>query len=149
MNLPTDPARSQLMSRIRGKNTALELRLRRALHRAGFRYRLHGKQLPGTPDLVFPGRKAVIFINGCFWHGHDCGLFRLPKTNAAFWERKINGNVARDRKNRQLLDDLGWRHLTVWECSFRGPRGMSFDVVLDQVIRWFDSTGSAEIKEKP
>jgi DNA mismatch endonuclease (patch repair protein) len=134
------------MSRIRGKNTALELRLRRAIHHAGFRYRLHGKQLPGTPDLVFPGRKAVIFINGCFWHGHSCGLFRLPKTNAEFWEKKINGNVARDRKNRQMLDNLGWRHLTVWECSLRGPNRMTFDSVVSQVIRWIEDAETSEIK---
>src|SRR3546814_4682358 len=88
MRVPTSPSRSRLMSRIRGKDTQLEMRLGRELHRRGFRYRLHDNRLPGKPDLVFPGLRAVIFINGCFWHGHACSLYRLPKTNTEFWAQR-------------------------------------------------------------
>jgi DNA mismatch endonuclease (patch repair protein) len=110
--------RSYNMSRIKGKNTAPEILLRRALHRAGFRYRLHVKELPGKPDLVFPSRKAVIFIHGCYWHRHRCRYGRVrAKTNAAFWETKIHGNVERDRKHVGALRRAGWRVLTVWECE--------------------------------
>src|SRR3546814_17778523 len=97
------------------------MRLMRELHRRGFRYRLHDNRLPGKPDLVFPGLRAVIFINGCFWHGHACSLYRLPKTNTEFWAQKISGNSERDRINLQRLADLDWRCLTVWECAVRGP----------------------------
>lgn len=110
--------RSYNMSRIRGKDTAPEILLRRTLHRAGFRYRLHVKDLPGKPDLVFPSRRTVIFVHGCYWHRHNCRYGRVrAKTNAAFWEKKIRGNVERDRKHVAALRHAGWRVLTVWECE--------------------------------
>lgn len=109
------------MSRVRGKNTKPELLIRRALHAAGLRYRLHGAKLPGKPDLVFPARRAVIFVHGCFWHGHHCSLFRLPATRTEFWSEKIESNRRRDAVALGSLRSAGWRVLTIWECALRGP----------------------------
>jgi DNA mismatch endonuclease (patch repair protein) len=117
----TAEQRRQNMSRIRGRDTRPELLLRRGLHALGFRFRLHRKDLPGRPDLVFSGRKAVIFAHGCFWHGHDCPMFRLPATRTAFWQAKISGNQVRDQQAVRDLTAAGWRVLVVWECALRGP----------------------------
>jgi DNA mismatch endonuclease, patch repair protein len=112
--------RSRMMSGIRGKNTKPEMLLRRALHRDGFRYRLHEKALPGRPDLVFPKYRATVFVNGCFWHGHEgCKYFKLPATRAEFWSSKIAANKARDARIREQLVDQGWRTAVVWECATR------------------------------
>lgn len=119
------------MGRIRGRDTKPELLVRRGLHARGFRYRLHAK-LPGRPDIVFPRRKAVIFVHGCFWHGHDCHLFRLPGTRTEFWQEKIAVNRLRDAAALASLQAQGWRTLTVWECSFRGKERLDTDVVLDR-----------------
>ena len=106
------------MSRIRGKDTKPELAVRMALHRAGYRYRLHVRRLPGTPDLVFPSRKMVIFVNGCFWHSHDCKNGRAtPSTNSEFWREKRGKTVVRDLQKINELAELGWKCLTVWECQ--------------------------------
>lgn len=114
----TKAQRTYNMSRIRGKDTKPELQLRRMIHKAGYRYRLHCKDLPGKPDLVFPSRKKVIFVHGCFWHRHDCKYGRVkPKTNAAFWEKKIAANVKRDNASQNLLKARGWEVCTVWECE--------------------------------
>lgn len=112
--------RSAHMSKIRSKNTKPEMWLRKALFRAGYRYRLHERSLPGKPDLVFIGRRKVIFVNGCFWHGHDCpeGL-RLPKTNTDFWLEKRRLNRARDKVQRDQLLMLGWKYFDVWECQIK------------------------------
>jgi DNA mismatch endonuclease, patch repair protein len=127
--------RSRMMSGIRGRDTRPELVIRHGLHRAGFRYRLTSS-LPGRPDLVFPSRKAVIFVHGCFWHRHDCPLFRWPSTRAEFWKEKINGNHERDdRVQRQLLDE-GWRVLVVWECALKGTGRMPMDRLIERVVRW-------------
>ena len=108
------------MSRIRGKDSASEMRLRRLIHGMGFRYRLHVKTLPGTPDLVFPARKAVIFMHGCFWHRHqDCRLARMPKSRVAYWREKLEANKRRDDENVRRLNELGWRVLVVWECQMK------------------------------
>lgn len=108
------------MSRIRGKDSASEMRLRRLIHGMGFRYRLHVKTLPGTPDLVFPARKAVIFMHGCFWHRHrDCRLARMPKSRVDFWREKLEANKRRDEENVSRLNELGWRVLVVWECQMK------------------------------
>lgn len=113
---PTE--RSERMSRIRGKNSGPEMKLRRLVHGMGFRYRLHVKDLPGTPDMVFPGRRAVIFMHGCFWHRHEgCGLARLPKSKIAFWKEKLGANSQRDRQNQERLRAMGWNVLVVWECQ--------------------------------
>ena len=108
------------MSRIRGQNTEPELMLRRGLHRRGLRYRLHRKDLPGTPDLVFPARKAVILVHGCFWHLHDCPKFKWPATREEFWRTKIQRNHQRDREVLEELRQAGWRVQIVWECALRG-----------------------------
>jgi DNA mismatch endonuclease, patch repair protein len=117
----TSAQRSFNMSRIRGRDTKPELMLRRGLHALGFRFRLHRRDLPGCPDMVFPSRHAVIFAHGCFWHGHSCLMCRLPGTRTAFWQAKISGNQTRDRKAADALTKDGWRVLVVWECSLRGP----------------------------
>jgi len=110
--------RSERMSRIRSKNSSPELKLRSLIHAMGFRYRLHVKELPGTPDLVFPSRKAVIFLHGCFWHRHEgCKLARLPKSKLDFWKPKLEANKTRDMLQQQQLRDFGWRVLVVWECE--------------------------------
>src|SRR5687768_3202230 len=114
MPLTTDSQRSRLMSRIRGAHTKPEMLLRRALFARKLRYRLHDRALPGRPDLVFRSRRAVIFINGCFWHGHSCSLFRWPKSNVEFWRTKISRNKKRDGRNTRVLLENGWRVLIVW-----------------------------------
>ena len=119
MDFLTAEARSALMSRIRGKDTAPELAVRRILFALGYRYRLHAKALPGKPDLVFPARRKVIFVHGCFWHGHSCLGGRLPGTRTVFWAEKIAANKRRDRRNRRALGKLGWQSLVVWECKLR------------------------------
>jgi DNA mismatch endonuclease (patch repair protein) len=112
--------RSARMSLVRGKNTKPELLVRRLAHGLGYRYRLHRRDLPGTPDLVFPGRRKVIFVHGCFWHRHEnCALARLPKSRSEFWMPKLAGNAARDAKNIRALRRLGWGVMTIWECQLR------------------------------
>ncbi|MEY3027033.1 MAG: hypothetical protein RLZZ238_1930 [Planctomycetota bacterium] len=111
------------MARIRGTNTKPEVLVRSALHRAGFRFRLHGRGLPGRPDIVLPKHRTVVFVHGCFWHRHGCTLSSEPRTRRAFWRAKFDANVERDRRNARALRRLGWRVLTVWECSLRtAPR---------------------------
>ena len=109
--------RSALMSRIRSKDTQPELVVRRMLHALGYRYVLHDKRLPGKPDLAFPARRKVVFVHGCFWHGHSCGRGFRPSSNADFWATKIDCNKARDRRNVRAIRAQGWRVLTVWECT--------------------------------
>ncbi|AZV95394.1 very short patch repair endonuclease [Bordetella sp. J329] len=120
MRVTTTPQRSRMMSSIRGKNTRPERTLRSLLFVRGFRYRLHVRKLPGSPDLVFPKHKAVVFVHGCFWHRHDgCRYTTTPQTNEDFWQRKFQGNVDRDKRNMEMLRSLGWRVATVWECAMR------------------------------
>ena len=128
--------RSHMMSSIRGKNTKPELLIRRALHARGFRYRIHDKNLPGKPDLCFPKYKAVVFVHGCFWHSHDCSLFKWPKSNAAFWRDKITANAKRDQKHCQALSNRGWRVLTVWECAVKGQKDQNISMVIDSISHW-------------
>lgn len=119
MDIFTPAKRSAVMAKIRGKNTRPEIVLRKALYANGIRYRLYGK-LPGKPDIVLRKYKTVIFVNGCFWHGHiDCKLARLPKSNVLFWENKIRTNRNRDELRKLQLEALGWNVLTVWECEIR------------------------------
>jgi DNA mismatch endonuclease (patch repair protein) len=126
------------MSRIRGRDTKPELLLRRGLHARGLRFRLHRKDLPGRPDLVFPRFRAVVFVHGCFWHRHTCPLFKMPATRTAFWRSKINRNVTRDRTALDRLASDQWRVLTVWECALRGPARKPVEAVLDAIVRWLD-----------
>lgn len=111
--------RSEMMAGIRSKDTKPEMLIRRGLHERGYRFRLHRKDLPGKPDIVLPKYGAAIFVNGCFWHGHDCHLFKWPKTREAFWRVKICGNVARDRAKTQALKVDGWKVGVLWECAVR------------------------------
>ena len=136
------------MSGIRAKNTRPEISLRGALHRLGFRYRIHGR-LPGKPDLVFPRRKAVVFVHGCFWHGHDCHLFRWPSTRRKFWREKIEGNRTRDGAVAGRLHEDGWRVLTVWECCFKGRTSWGPETLVASVSAWLTSgTGDLELRGK-
>jgi DNA mismatch endonuclease (patch repair protein) len=112
--------RSWVMSRVRGKGTSPEIKVRSLTHRLGYRFRLHRKELPGKPDLVFPSRKKVIFVHGCFWHGHDCPRGkRIPKANSRYWIEKMRKNIERDAKNQVELQSLGWNVLVVWECEMK------------------------------
>lgn len=131
------------MSGIRGRDTKPEVELRKALFARGFRYRLHEETLPGKPDLVFPRHRAVVFVHGCFWHGHDCQLFRIPATRTDFWRAKIAGNRERDERMRHQLDKGGWRVGIVWECSLKGTGRIGLNAVADQAAAWLlgnDST---------
>ena len=118
----TPSTRSRMMSSVRAKNTKLELEVRRRLFAMGFRYRLHGKNLPGKPDMVFPKYRAVLFVHGCFWHYHGCHLSTLPNIRRSWWKKKLEGNRKRDSKVMSELKDLGWRILVIWECGFRKPK---------------------------
>ena len=139
--------RSQMMSGIGGKNTGPELIVRKRLHARGFRYRLHDRKLPGKPDLVFPRYESVILINGCFWHGHFCHLFKWPMTRAGFWREKISGTVERDRKNFQALENSGWRILTIWECALKGKTRLTTEEVVSATSEWLRfGTGHLEIE---
>lgn len=131
----TRSARSRRMSLVRGKNTRPEIQVRGALHRLGYRYRLHVRSLPGTPDVVFASRKKVIFVHGCFWHRHArCKLARLPKSRLIFWKNKLEGNRQRDEKNQRRLNRLGWRYLIVWECQLH-----EFQRVVDRITRFLNN----------
>jgi DNA mismatch endonuclease, patch repair protein len=131
--------RSRMMAGIRGKNTKPEMFLRSRLHALGLRFRIHDRSLPGKPDLVFKGRNAVLFFHGCFWHGHDCSLFKIPSTRPEFWEKKINRNRELDTLAKDALTKLGWRHGVVWECSLRGPVKLPADLVISRCQKWLNS----------
>lgn len=111
-------SRSRIMRAVKGRDTSLEMTVRRLIYSMGYRYRLHRKDLPGKPDLVFSSRRKILFIHGCFWHGHDCKRGeRIPKTNIDYWEKKIARNKARDAENEAALITLGWHVLVIWECQ--------------------------------
>jgi DNA mismatch endonuclease (patch repair protein) len=131
--------RSRMMAGIRNKDTKPEMILRRGLHALGFRYRLHVSNLPGKPDLVFPGYGAVLFAHGCFWHGHDCRLFVWPKTRAKWWKDKIERNKAVDARTRESLAELGWRVGIVWECAIKGRARRPIDTVIEDCASWLRS----------
>lgn len=134
-----DPAtRSRMMSGIKGKNTKPELIIRKALHARGFRYRLHC-DLPGKPDICLPKHQAVIFVHGCFWHGHDCHLFKWPNTRPEFWRRKIERNREVDTAAVSRLADEGWRVSTVWECALKGRSRLQLEDVIDRLSNWLRS----------
>ena len=131
--------RSRMMANIRGKNTKPELILRKALHAAGFRYRLHNRALPGAPDIILPRYRAVIFVHGCFWHGHDCPLFRWPATRPDFWREKIARNQTVDARNEKQLEKLGWRQSIVWECALKGKARQPLADVIAACALWLQS----------
>ena len=139
--------RSRMMSGIRARNTKPELVIRRALHTRGFRYRVHVATLPGKPDIVLPKLRSAILVHGCFWHGHDCSLFRLPATRREFWETKIARNRERDGEVLDALRAEGWRCLTVWECALRGPGRRELPQVINMLVAWLtDSSTDTEIR---
>ncbi len=127
------------MAGIRGKNTKPEILLRKALHRRGFRYGLHCSNVAGKPDMVFPAYHAVIFVHGCFWHGHSCRFFRLPSTRRDFWRQKIKTNRKRDRVVSAELRQSGWRQLVVWECAIRGKSDKQRQIVANRAAAWLRS----------
>jgi DNA mismatch endonuclease (patch repair protein) len=135
----TPATRSRMMAAVKGKNTKPEMAIRSALHKRGYRFRLHSKDLPGKPDLVFATRNAVLFVHGCFWHGHNCHLFRWPKSRKDFWRDKIGTNIERDRRQYQALAEAGWRIGTVWECALKGKTRLPFNSVVDQCSIWLKS----------
>lgn len=136
------------MAAVRSADTQPELKIRKGLFALGHRFRLgskykrKGKYLPGKPDIVFPGRRAVIFVNGCFWHGHGCHLFKWPKTEAAFWRNKIVGNMARDLRVREQLRSDRWRIAEVWECTLKGPERRTEGEVQGQLDRFIRSNAA-------
>ena len=125
-----------MMARVRSKDTKLEVRIRKALFARGFRYRLHAANLPGKPDIVLPRYRAVVFVHGCFWHGHDCDLFRLPGTRREWWKAKIERNRARDAEVADSLRRTGWRQANVWECAVRGRGSSSTESVIGALTNW-------------
>jgi len=138
-DIVTPEVRSRMMAGIQGKNTKPEMLIRKGIHRLGLRFLVHDKRLPGKPDLVFPRWQAAIFVNGCFWHGHDCRLFKLPSTRTEFWQDKISTTKERDRTAIKKLEDSGWRVLTVWECQIKGRPAEEIESVLQRCRNWLTS----------
>ena len=124
------------MSSVGQKNTGPEMLLRAAPHKKGLRYRLHDRSLPGSPDLIFPKYRAVVFVHGCYWHRHGCYRTTMPKTRKEFWIKKFEDNKARDRRSMGSLVDLGWRVLLVWECALVGKTSLSIEDVINKVNSW-------------
>lgn len=131
--------RSRNMAAIKGRDTKPEIIIRKALHQAGFRYRLHVRDLPGKPDMAFPRYHAALFINGCFWHRHNCHLFKWPQTRQEFWENKISGNVKNDAKKLEMLEAAGWRVGIVWECALKGKYRRPHEATIQMIAEWLKS----------
>ena len=127
-----------MVAGIKGRDTKPELLVRKGLFKLGFRYRLHDKKLRGKPDMVFARFKAVIFVNGCFWHGHNCPLFKLPATRTDWWKEKIEQNRARDMRAQNELAVLGWRQAVVWECALKGKYRRNPDEVIKELAMWLN-----------
>lgn len=138
----TKEQRQRNMRNIKGKNTKPEILLRRALHARGLRYRLHCRDLPGSPDLVFPKYRAVIFVHGCFWHRHGCKYTSMPSTRKDFWVQKFSQNVRRDEKNVRALEQAGWRVGIVWECQLKKAHG-ELGPLCDQLILFLQDLSSS------
>lgn len=134
MDIVDAPTRSRMMSGIKAQGTRPELLVRKRLHAKGLRFRLHVPTLPGKPDLVFPQYKTCIFVNGCFWHGHACKIFKMPSSRTAFWQEKFEANKRRDELQIQRLVKLGWRVAVVWECSLRDKENL--DRLLADLHDW-------------
>ncbi|MHA4735332.1 very short patch repair endonuclease [Ensifer adhaerens] len=139
VDIVTAEVRSRMMSGIRDSNTKPELLLRKGLHALGFRFRLHDRSLPGKPDIVLSRYKAVIFAHGCFWHGHDCHLFKWPSTRPEFWHSKIARNRAVDERTEAALSEAGWRQAIVWECALKGKTRLPLEEVLLACAEWLKS----------
>ncbi len=149
-DIVTAEVRSRMMSGIRGRNTRPEILVRHGLHRGGFRYSLHPSGLAGKPDIVLHRWRAVVLVNGCFWHGHECHLFRWPGSRRKFWKAKIGRNRSRDEEVREQLAAAGWRILVIWECALKGPGRRPLEEVLKEASRWIRRGNSFhEIKGRP
>jgi len=131
MDVLSPEQRSHNMSRIRGKNTKPEMLIRKWLWAQGYRYRLHEKSLPGSPDIVFVQQRKVIFVHGCFWHKHDCSCFHWPETNENFWKKKIKENYLRDQRNYQILIAEGWEYLVIWTCEIKKELSQILDKLVE------------------
>lgn len=125
-----------MMAGIRGQNTKPELIIRKAIHARGFRYRLHAKNFPGKPDMLFPRHRAAVFVHGCFWHGHDCPLFKVPSTRPEFWSAKIDTNRRRDALVAEQILARDCRELVIWECAIRGPQKIGIEDTIEMAITW-------------
>jgi len=147
MDTVDEKTRSRIMASVGHKDTGPEILLRSALHKAGFRYRLHAGDLPGRPDLVFPRFRAVIFIHGCFWHFHGCPRSTVPKSRREYWKAKFETNRTRDKRSVELLKERGWRALVVWECALVGKRLVSLDETVERVQSWL--MGDGEFRQIP
>lgn len=133
------PARARLMASVKTRDTKPELIVRKAVHARGLRYRVNLNALPGKPDMVFPKFRSVVFVHGCFWHKHDCHLFKWPSTREEFWRKKLLGNEKRDELNKKRLNEKGWRVMEVWECSVRGKTRKAADQVAERINAWLRS----------
>jgi DNA mismatch endonuclease, patch repair protein len=127
------------MAAVKARDTQPELMIRKALHAAGLRYRLNVRDLPGKPDIVLPRYRAVAFVHGCFWHRHECDLFRWPESRPEFWREKLQANAARDTKAREALSEAGWRQAVIWECALKGRRKRDFHDTMHRLIAWIKS----------
>jgi DNA mismatch endonuclease, patch repair protein len=139
MDVLTPEQRRLNMSRIRGQDTAPEITIRRALHARGFRFRLQNRKLPGRPDIVLPKYQTVIFVHGCFWHRHECALFKWPTSRREFWEQKILRNCERDKLALMKLQEMGWRVLIIWECTLKGPARLPLPSVIEECANFLRS----------
>lgn len=150
MDTVDQETRSRIMSSVGQKNTGPEMLLRSALHKKGLRYRLHDRSLPGSPDLVFPKYRAVVFVHGCYWHRHGCYRTTTPKTREDFWVKKFEDNKARDRRDMGRLADLGWRILVVWECALVGKTALLVEDVVGKASSWLQGAEPrGEIEGRP
>lgn len=149
-DIVTPAKRSEMMSGIKGKNTKPEIFVRKLLFSLGYRYRLGRKDLPGKPDIVLPKYNAVIFVHGCFWHGHEkCRLFRMPKSRQEFWGKKISGNIIRDETSMARLQQLGWRICVIWECALKGAGRIETEELTSRLSGWLLSdVGKKNIRGK-
>lgn len=138
------------MAAIRGVDTKPEMLIRRGLHARGYRFRLHDRKLPGRPDLIFPKFGAVLFVHGCFWHGHNCHLFKWPGTREDFWREKIGANVKRDKASSAALGEAGWRVGVIWECALKGRQRQAVSEVLNTTSDWLSTQeGDLEVEGLP
>lgn len=142
MDIHDSETRSRNMAAVRSKNTEPEIRIRQELHRRGFRFRLHADYLPGHPDIVLPKYGAAVFVNGCFWHAHDCHLFRIPRTRTEFWKNKFSENVKRDMRNIEAIRKEGWRVCLIWECALRGKTKLPEGELIETLTFWLSSEGA-------
>ncbi|MDD3013714.1 MAG: very short patch repair endonuclease [Candidatus Gastranaerophilales bacterium] len=138
-DIVTPEKRSKMMAGIKGKDTKPEKIIRKGLFARGYRYKLHDKTLPGKPDIIFPKKKILIFVHGCFWHKHNCHLFKWPSSRQDFWKEKIEGNYKRDKENIKTLENAEWRVLIIWECALKGKTKLSEDDALNSIEDWIKS----------